>query len=345
MSKLKSNDRDMPAVAAIVGPTATGKSAIAMAIAERLNAEIVSADSMQVYRGMDAGTAKPTPDDRRRVRHHLVDVVAPDQEFSVHEYRLRAAAAIADVRSRGKLPLIVGGTGLYFTTLTSAVTLGPTDPEIRSRLNERLESDGICDLLEELADLDPAALDAIDKANPRRVVRALEIALIKSSEMPQADSDPYGQGPACREIGRDEERGAPVSLIGAAVSAPIEILTGRIEERCRAMFEAGLVDEVAKIFGPKPGRPVDDEAPRPPSATARQAVGYKEVAIALSEGNPPESAIPEIVGRTRRLARRQRAWFRKDPRLAWFSSSEPADLADAVRGYLRAGLDRTESEI
>ncbi|HEX6674103.1 MAG TPA: tRNA (adenosine(37)-N6)-dimethylallyltransferase MiaA [Actinomycetes bacterium] len=289
-------------VLALVGPTASGKTELACELAPELGAEIVSADAMLVYRGMDIGTAKPTPAERARVRHHLVDVVDPAEEFSVARFQPMARAAIADVLGRGRVPLLVGGSGLYFHAVVDDFTFPPTDPALRRRLEDDARDRGLPALYQRLAADDPAAASRIQPGNLRRIVRALEVI---------------------------ELTGRPFSSFRRAMDAPVsryrltvlgldpgqELLRARVAERVAAMAEAGLVDEVRRL------------AAGPLSRTARQALGYKELLDALERGGAVSDALAEVVARTRDYARRQLAWFRRDPRIRWSTLPPGPELA------------------
>ncbi len=279
-------------VLALVGPTAAGKTELALAVAERLGAEVVSADAMLVYRGMDIGTAKPTPEERGRVPHHLVDLVDPGEEFSVARFQPLARAAIAEVLGRGRVPLLVGGSGLYFQAVVDEFVFPPTDPALRARLETEAAEVGLPELYRRLAEADPPAAAKIQPGNLRRTVRALEVM---------------------------ELTGRPFSSFRVAMDAPVsryrltvlgldpgtELLRARVAERVEAMAEAGLVEEVRRLAG------------QPLSRTARQALGYKELLDAMEQGTPVSEALEAVVRRTRAYARRQLAWFRRDPRVRW----------------------------
>jgi tRNA dimethylallyltransferase len=279
-------------VLALVGPTAAGKTELALAVAERLGAEVVSADAMLVYRRMDIGTAKPTPEERARVPHHLVDLVDPGEEFSVARFQPLARAAIAEVLGRGRMPLLVGGSGLYFHAVVDDFMFPPTDQAVRVRLEAEAARVGLPELYRRLAAADPPAAARIQPANLRRTVRALEVM---------------------------ELTGRPFSSFRAAMDTPVsryrltvlgldlgpELLRARVAERVAAMAEAGLVEEVRRL------------AERPLSRTARQALGYKELLDAMEQGTPVAEALEAVVRRTRAYARRQLAWFRRDPRVRW----------------------------
>jgi tRNA dimethylallyltransferase len=296
-------------VLAVVGPTAAGKTELALALAERLGGEVISADAMLVYRGMDIGTAKPTPEQRARVRHHLVDLVDPGEEFSVAGFQPLARAAIADVLERGRLPLLVGGSGLYFRAVVDDFVFPPTDQAVRARLEAEAAETGLPELYRRLAAADPAAAARIQPSNLRRTVRALEVM---------------------------ELTGRPFSSFRAAMDAPVsryrltvlgldpgpEALRARVAERVAAMAQAGLVEEVRRL------------ADRPLSRTARQALAYKELLDAMERDAPVSEALEAVVRRTRAYARRQLAWFRRDPRVRWSTlPAGPARVAWALEAF------------
>jgi tRNA dimethylallyltransferase len=279
-------------VLALVGPTAAGKTELALALAERLGAEVVSADAMLVYRGMDIGTAKPTPEERARVPHHLVDLVDPGEEFSVARFQPLARAAIAGVLGRGRLPLLVGGSGLYFHAVVDEFVFPPTDPAVRARLEAEAAGAGLPELYRRLAAADPAAAARIQPGNLRRTVRALEVIELTGrsfSSFRAAMDDPVSR----------------YRLTVLGVDPGAELLRARVAERVAAMAAAGLVEEVRRL------------AERPLARTARQALGYKELLDAIEQGTPVAEALEAVVRRTRAYARRQLAWFRRDPRVRW----------------------------
>ena len=279
-------------VLALVGPTAAGKTEVALEVAERLNAEVVSADAMLVYRGMDIGTAKPTPEERARVPHHLVDLVDPGEEFSVARFQPLARAAIADVLGRGRVPLLVGGSGLYFQAVVDEFVFPPTDPAVRARLEAEAAEAGLAELYRRLAAADPPAAARIQPGNLRRTVRALEVI--------ELTGRPFS---SFRAVMDDPVSRYRLTVLGFDPSP--ELLRARVAERVATMAEAGLVDEVGRL------------AERPLSRTAHQALGYKELLDAMDEGIPPAEALAAVVRRTRAYARRQLAWFRRDPRVRW----------------------------
>jgi tRNA dimethylallyltransferase len=282
---------------ALVGPTASGKSALALAAAEALgDVEIVTVDSMQVYRGMDIGTAKPTVAEQAAAPHHLLDLADPGEEFSVARFQDSAAEAIAGIEARGRRALLVGGTGLYFQAIVDGFQLPEEDRELRVALSERAEGPGgNAALLAELAELDPVAAGRIEPGNTRRIVRALEVTI--------------GTGRPFSSFGPGVFSGGarlPVAVAGIWLSR--ELVARRIEARIGAMVEDGFLEEVHRLAA-RPGGL---------SRTAREGIGYKEILDHL-EGSVPtlEAALRRTAERTRQLARRQRMWFRRDRRIAW----------------------------
>ena len=282
-------------VLAVVGPTASGKSEVALQAARsRIAAgrptEVVAVDAFTVYRGMDIGTAKPTPADRAEVPHHLVDVLDPDQELTVVGFRERAREAIAQVRARGATPLLVGGSGLYFRAVVDPLRFPPTDPALREELEQRW-SEHPAAAHAHLARLDPAAAARIEPGNLRRTVRALEVWEL-TGEPFSAFDDAY-----------DRHTSIYPDLQVVRLDPPTEDLRAAIAGRAERMVSAGLVGEVAAL-----------RARWQLSRTARQGIGYAEAAAVL-DGELAEGLLAErIARRTWRYARRQRAWFRADPR-------------------------------
>jgi len=286
-----------------VGPTATGKSALALAGAQALgDVEIVSVDSMLVYRGMDIGTAKPTVEERAGVVHHLLDVAEPTEDYSVARFQREAAEALTAIEARGRRGLLVGGTGLYFQAVVDGLHLPGEDLALRAELEARAAAPaGLAGLYHQLADLDPVAADRIEPRNRRRVVRALEVMLVTGRAFSSYGPGVFGAV------------GSPLPVRVAGVWMPRSIGAGRIAERVRGMAAAGLVDEVRRLAA----------APGGLSRTARQAIGYKEVLDYLDGVVPSlEMALNRAVDRTRALARRQRMWFRRDRRISWFGVGE-----------------------
>lgn len=283
-------------VLALVGPTAAGKSAVAMETAQHLGAEIVAVDAFTVYRGMDVGTAKPSPAERVRVAHHLVDVLDPSQECSVEWFQKAARSAIADVAARGRVPLLVGGSGLYFRAVVDPLEFPPTDAAVRATITERYAADPHA-AHAALCAVDPAAAARIDPDNLRRSVRALEVFELTGrpfSAWRQAWDRHDSVYPGLRVVGLDVSR---------------DELTARIAARVDAMLGGGLVEECRRL------------AARPLSTTARQAIGYAEALDHLAGRCTLEEAAERIRTRTRRYAMRQLRWFSGDPRVRWAAPS------------------------
>jgi tRNA dimethylallyltransferase len=307
---------------AVIGPTASGKSAVAMAAvldggAQQLGGlELISVDSMQVYRGMDIGTAKPTAQEQAAVRHHLIDLVDASDTFTVAQFQDELQRVRADISERDVTGLYVGGTGLYLRAVVDGLTLPGEWPDIRADLEAEAERIGARALHGRLAELDPAAAEKMEPTNTRRVVRALEVCL--------GSGHPFSSfGP-----GVDTYPESPVTQI--ALRWDREVLTRRIEERVHVMVDQGLVAEVESLLS----------APGGMSRTARQALGYKEV-IEHSEGACSlDEAVSSIVQRTRQFAVRQERWFARDPRIQWARiSTDP--VAEALPLVMRA-LTRNE---
>ena len=304
----------------LAGATATGKTALSLALAETLAAtgvaaEIVSADSRQVYRGMDIGTAKATADERNRVPHHGLDLVEPDQAFSVADYTSCAATALAGIADRGAVALLVGGTGFYLRSVARGLAVDelPWDPQVRAAVEASLVAEGLPALVGELRRLAPTRAAEVDLHNPRRVVRAVEIARLRGdAPLPQ----PRGYG-------------RPVLWLGLSVEPPA--LRERIHARARAQFEAGLVEETRAL--------ADRYAPTLPSFSG---IGYAE-ALAVIEGRlTPEAAVAEDARRNVLFARRQATWFRREPDVLWLdaTSALPLDEVSAAAQSYLASLGR-----
>ncbi len=276
---------------ALVGPTASGKSSLALDLARsRTDLEIVTVDSMQVYRGMDIGTAKPSGAEQSEIRHHLIDIVDADDDYTVSRFQADCRVALESIESRGNRAILVGGTGLYFQAITDDLEIPGQFPEVRAELEEDPDTVGLHRRLEEL---DPVAAARMDSANRRRVIRALEVVL--GSGRPFSSFGP----------GIDAYPTAPFPIVG--LDMPRDILGQRIAERYDEQFIAGFVDEVRVLL----------DRPGGLSRTARQALGYRELIDHFENGTPLEEAKTNAVVRTRRFARRQLRWFGRDPRIGW----------------------------
>jgi tRNA dimethylallyltransferase len=288
---------------ALVGPTASGKSALALELARRRpGLELVSVDSMQVYRGMDIGTAKPSPADQAEVRHHLIDLVEPSEEYTVSRYSVDLAAALADIAGRGQRAVLVGGTGLYVRAALGDLEIPPRYPAVRAQLE--VEADPVV-LHRRLEQLDPVAAARMEPANRRRVVRALEVTL--------------GSGRAFSSFGPGLGTYPPLGHPMVGLGLDREALDRRIEQRYQDQLAAGFLQEVATLAA--------SDAPMSP--TAAQALGYRELQAHLAGQVSLEEAVELAVRRTRRFERRQERWFRRDPRIDWVAAGHNA-LADTL---------------
>jgi tRNA dimethylallyltransferase len=288
---------------ALVGATASGKSGAALQLAlQRGDCEIVSVDSMCVYRGMDIGTAKPSAEARAAVPHHLLDLVDPDEEFTVTEFQRAAREALAGIDARGHHAVLVGGTGLYLRSVVDGFAIPGRYPDVAAALEAELDAGrvGPADLHARLVELDPVGAGRMEPTNRRRVVRALEVTL--------------GAGRPFSEFGPGLEAYPASRVHQVGLSVPPEELDRRIGARFAAMVDAGLVDEV-RALAARPGGI---------SRTARQALGYREVLAHVEGGAPLAECLEEAIRRTRQFARRQASWFRRDPRVTWADGLTPA---------------------
>lgn len=307
----------LPPLIVVAGPTASGKTALSLALAEALSArgspaEIISADSRQVYRGMDIGTAKATPQERARVPHHGLDLVDPDSQFSVAEYAGHAREALAGIAGRGAVAILAGGTGFYLRAVARGMAVDelPWDPAVRAAVDTVLSTDGLPALVAELRRIAPTRAAAVDLRNPRRVVRAVEIARLRGDEpLPQA-----------RGYGR------PVLWFGLAVETPA--LRARIQARALSQFDAGLVEETRTLA-----------ARFDPALPSFSGIGYAESLALIAGRLTREEAIAEDARRNVLLARHQATWFRREPDICWLDATHDLPLAAAlamVGRYLEA---------
>jgi tRNA dimethylallyltransferase len=297
-------------VIAVVGPTAAGKSGLAVALARALGGEVINADSMQVYRGMDIGTAKLTPAERRGVPHHLLDLWDVRQAANVADYQRLARAATADVSARGRVPILAGGSGLYVRAALEDLSFPGTDPDIRARLEGELAETGPAALHARLAAADPGAAAAILPSNGRRIVRALEVIELTGRPFSATLPD-YGPGPSS----------SPVPAVQLGLRLPRAELDRRIEVRVDQMWAAGFEAEVRRLEqqGLREGR------------TASRALGYQQLLRYLAGEWTLDQARDETVRATRRFARRQESWFRRDPRILWLDATAPDLVAQALK--------------
>lgn len=301
----------IPPRVAVVGPTASGKSAVAMEVAERLgDVELVSIDSMQVYRRMDVGTAKPTTEERARVRHHLLDLVDPSDEFTVAEFQRAYGAALDEIGRERHRALLVGGTGLYHRAVIDQLDLPGEWLDIRHRFEREMNQVGPNVLHRRLAELDPDAAARMEPTNGRRIVRALEVI--------------EGSGRKFSSFGPGLDAYPSTDVVQVGLRWDRAVLAARIEERVHAMVAAGLVDEVARILSAGGF-----------SRSAGQALGYKEIVAHLRGEFGLDQAIEQVVVRTRQFAVRQLRWFQRDPRVTWVDvESDP--VAEATPALLSA---------
>lgn len=312
-------------IVAIVGPTASGKTALSLDLAERLDGEIINADSMQFYRGMDIGTAKLPIDERRGIAHHLIDIMDVRDEASVAQFQADARRAIGEIRTRGRTPILVGGSGLYVRAALDVLELPPTAPDVRARLESEAETRGIAALRTRLHEVDPAS--AAKLTDNRRIIRALEVFEITgrtfTSFMPQ------------------REYAAPAVQIGVTLDR--EVLHERINQRVLDMARGGLLEEVAFLAG---------QGLREGS-TAPHAIGYRQFLAVLDGQLSEPEAIESTQLATRQFAKRQLTWFRADPRVTWFNplehlraASVTANVTDSAEAAIRhsaRGNDRLEA--
>lgn len=294
----------MSRVLAIVGPTASGKSSLAVAVAQRIGGEIISTDSMQVYQGMNIGTATPTIEERGGVAHHVMDVWPMEHLVTVSEFQVDARAAIDDVLTRNRVPVVVGGSGLFVSAVLDDLNFPGTDEQVRARWESELDAVGPAELHARLAEVDPAAAAAILPSNGRRIVRALEVIELTGEPFIAEFPDPVDVYPTLR--------------IG--LSIPRDVMDERIAQRVDAMFAAGFVDEVRAL----------DAAGLRQARTASRALGYSQVLAFLDGELTMEQAREDIIFATRRFARRQQRWFRRDTRIRWIDYDSATAVDEAL---------------
>lgn len=301
---------------ALVGTTASGKSALAHQLClEHSDIEILAVDAMTVYRGMDIGTAKPRARERNEVPYHLLDLIDPSEEFTLYQFQQSAREAAHEVWERGGAVFYVGGTGLYGRAVLDDFEIPRQFPEVRAALEERAR-ENLAHLYEELVELDPVAASRMEPNNERRILRALEVTV--------GSGRPFSSfGPGLRTYG-------PARVVQVGLQRDLEEIDRRIEERFRSWMSNGLLEEVEELV----------RGQRIMSRTARQAVGYRELLRHVEDGEDLESCVEDAITQSRRLARRQRSWFHRDPRIEWFDDSTKAarrilDVLNSPDGFVR----------
>jgi tRNA dimethylallyltransferase len=299
-----------PNILVICGPTASGKTALAAELALRFGGEVVSADSMQVYRRMDIGTAKPTRSEQRGVPHHMIDVAEPEENYSVARYVADAVPIVDGILARGKLPIIAGGTGLYIDHLVAGRQFAPFQPDsgLRPQLQARARQEGLPALYAQLAQVDPDAAGNIHPNDEKRIIRALEVFLSTGKPLSQHD----------RESRALPSRYTPLTIALNFAQRPH--LWERIDRRVDQMMAQGLEGEVRALL----------ESGIPPDCTAMQAIGYKELAAAIRSGLPVQSGAEEVKLRSRQYAKRQLTWFRRNRDARWFEWEKIPDFSAAL---------------
>lgn len=316
-----------PPVLVLAGATAVGKSEVALELAERLGGEIISVDSMQVYRGLDIGTAKPSAAERARVAHHLIDVVEVNEPFDAAQFVQLAHRAVADIQARGRTSILCGGTGLYFKALLEGLGQAPPGPPA---LRAELEATSLPDLLGELAERDPVTFERIDHRNPRRVIRALEVIRLTGRPFSQQRA-PWTQ-PASPDSGAGGQPREPEGLAGSVsvcigLTRSAEDLRGRIDLRVDEMFRRGLVAETEQLL----------QRGLAQNRNALQALGYRQAAEYLQGARSLTETVALVKARTHQFARRQMTWFRRQIQLSWvqLAAGEPAEqTAERLAGAL-----------
>jgi tRNA dimethylallyltransferase len=297
----------------ILGPTAAGKTELALQLSERINGEIVSADSRLFYRGMDIGTAKPTQEERSRVPHHLIDIADPDEILSLAAFQQKAQEAIAGIHTRNKIPFLVGGTGQYIRAVTEGWSPPEVEPNerLRTELERIKEEKGVYWLYEKLKDIDPVAAQKIDQRNYRRTIRALEVILTTGRRFSE----------------QRRQVGSPYHLIPVGLTRPRLELYERVDQRIEAMFSNGFLEEVKRLVGKGYST----------SLPTMSAIGYRECVRVIQGELSEEQAKAEIRRATRVFVRRQANWFKEsDPTIKWFRAED--GIVDEIEAYLRSAL-------
>ena len=296
---------------AVVGATATGKSDLAIALAERLDGEVVNADALQLYRGMDIGTAKVPAAERRGIAHHLLDVLEVTEEASVSAFQRDAREAVAGIRSRGRVPILVGGSGLYVRAALDEIEFPPTDPAVRACLEQRAEREGIEVLHRELTEADPEAARTIGAHDTRRIVRALEVGELTGRPFTAFLPRPRHHDPSTVQLGLRLER---------------PLLHERIRARVHRMVEDGMLEEIRALRAQGLDR----------GRTARRAIGYEQGLAVLDGTLSCEQAIEDTIAGTRRLVRKQDTWFRRDRRVRWLAADAGEMLVEQAIAQIEA---------
>ncbi|MCZ7556659.1 MAG: tRNA (adenosine(37)-N6)-dimethylallyltransferase MiaA [Bacteroidia bacterium] len=304
-----------PVITVLTGPTASGKTEVSLLLAELLGAEIINADSRQVFRGFDIGTAKPSSKELGRIPHHGIDICGPEDNWTAGDFYREAQVWMHDITERGKKVLVVGGSGLYVRALTDGIFEGPSpDPALRENLLRRLQNEGLAALRTQLQDLDPEIIRSIDQDNPARVLRALEVCL--QSGRPYSD------------IRRERMPTIPYRSVILGLHWDRPLLYRRIDARVSAMMEHGFADEVAALLS----------AGVSPDCQAMQSVGYKELTAYFSGSFEMDEAVRRIQQHTRNFAKRQMTWFRRETRMQWISAEDdPGILAAKAAAIVREG--------
>lgn len=300
-------------VIVITGPTASGKSAAAILLCKHLQGEVICADSMQLYRGMDIGTAKPSKEEQEGIPHHLMDILDPVQTFSVADYKEMATQVIRDVQSRGKTPVLCGGTGLYLSAMIEGVEYAPikTNPDVRTGIENELKSRGIDSMFEELNRIDPVSASQLHRNDVKRILRALEIFRLTGQTKTKLDE-------------KSKEKGPDFDFISFCITHDRDILYSRINRRVDKMLEEGLLDEIRRLLHDFPTF----------SNTAYQAIGYKEFIPVLQMETTVTEAASVVKQATRNYAKRQLTWFRKMDSLIWINNQETKEVVETITNII-----------
>ena len=311
-----------PATILIVGPTAVGKSALALALAERLPLEVVNADALQVYRGLDIGTAKPSLEEREQVRHHLIDILDPSEPFSAGDFRRLALPVVADIRRRGKCPVVVGGSGFYVRALVEGLSAIPPIPEsVREEVRELWRRDGLAAVGKRLLTLDPVSAERIPPEDTQRVLRALEVVISTGRGLADWWSDEPEEGRL--------EIGCKLGL-----TLPRALLYDRIDQRVAEMVREGWIEEVRELL----------RRGCLPTSAAFQAIGYRQVVRHIRGEWPLDRALQDTARETRRFAKRQVTWFRKEQDVHWLDGQFPERALSAASGVILRGRENDQAE-